>query len=209
MFACALSNPLDSLHRDEREKTYLRIIRRYPKEEQELFPQLAAETTLALEENPEQDFLGGLFMELNLGNNKTGQIFTPYDVCVLMAKINIKDIRRQVSKEGFISIHDPCCGGGATLIAAIHEARKQLNRAHLNYQNHVFVTAQDVDGTVALMCYIQLSLLGAAGFVKIGNSISEPMTNNDSLDNYWFTPMYFSPVWTLRRTLQKLKEEEV
>ena len=76
---------------------------------------------------------------------------------------------------------------------------KQLEKANLNYQNHLLVVAQDIDETVALMCYIQLSLLGVAGYVKVGNSLTEPMTGNDNKENYWFTPMYFSNVWVLRR----------
>ncbi len=35
----------------------------------------------ALERNPEQDFLGELYMELELGNHWKGQFFTPYCVC--------------------------------------------------------------------------------------------------------------------------------
>lgn len=78
-------------------------------------------------------------------------------------------------------------------------ARKQLEKANLNHQNHLLVVAQDIDETVALMCYIQLSLLGVAGYVKVGNSLTEPITDNDDKENYWFTPMYFSNVWVLRR----------
>lgn len=29
--------------------------------------------------------------------------------------------------------------------------------------------------------------------------LTEPMTDNDNKENYWYTPMYFSPVWTMRR----------
>lgn len=67
MLACSLSNPVDKSHYDEREKRYLKIINKYNKEEQKLFPELAAHTVMALEENTEQDFLGGIFMELKLG----------------------------------------------------------------------------------------------------------------------------------------------
>ena len=74
MFACSLSNPLDKEHRDKREALYLEIIKKYNKQEQEVFPELAAQTVLALEENPEQDFLGSIFMSLNLGNEHNGQI---------------------------------------------------------------------------------------------------------------------------------------
>ena len=89
MFACSLSNPLDKEHRDKREALYLEIIKKYNKQEQEVFPELAAQTVLALEENPEQDFLGSIFMSLNLGDEHNGQIFTPYHVCELMAEMTM------------------------------------------------------------------------------------------------------------------------
>lgn len=199
MLACALSNPVDRRHYEEREALYLKTIKKYNKQEQNLFPELGAQTVLALEENPEQDFLGSIFMSLNLGNKDSSQFFTPYHVCELMTEVTMDDTVQKVEKDGYISINDSCCGAGATLIAGIHAARKRLEKANLNYQNHVLVVAQDIDMTVALMCYIQLSLLGVAGVVKIGNSLTEPMTDKDSTDNYWFTPMYFSPVWSMRR----------
>lgn len=198
MFACALSNPLDKTHYEEREALYLKTIQKYNKEERELFSQLTAETVIALEENQEQDFLGNIFMNLELGNKSGGQFFTPYHICELMAKATIGDILPHIEKDGYITVCDPCCGAGATLIAGIHEIRKRLE-GKLNFQNHVLVAAQDIDYTTALMCYIQLSLLGVAAYVKIGNTLTKPMSSSDTLENYWFTPMYFSDVWTLRR----------
>lgn len=199
MSACALSNPVDKQHYNEREALYMKTIKQYSKQEQKLFPELFAHTVMALEDNPEQDFLGSIFMELDLGNDAKGQIFTPYHVCQLMAEITMDDTVKQVNDNGYFTINDPACGAGATLIAGIHAARKALEKENLNFQNHILVVAQDIDWTVALMCYIQLSLLGVAGYVKIGNSLTEPMTSNDSTENYWFTPMYFSQVWTMRR----------
>lgn len=200
MFACALSNPVDKEHFDIREKRYLSIINKYKKEEQEIFPELAAFTVMALEENPEQDFLGSIFMSLDLGDGNNGQFFTPYHVCDLMAKVSMGEtVAEQVRENGYISIHDPCCGAGATLIAGIHEAKRQLEKENLNYQNHVLVVAQDIDETVGLMCYIQLSLLGVAGYVKIGNALTEPVAEDDSREHYWYTPIYFSEIWTIRR----------
>lgn len=204
LFACALSNPVDKKHYEEREKRYLKIIHRYRKEEQEKFPQLAAYTVLALEENPEQDFLGSIFMELNLGSKFTSQFFTPYHVCELMAQITENDISDVVKEKGYMTIQDPCCGAGATLIAAIQEARKQLEKENLNFQNHVLVVAQDIDETVALMCYIQLSLLGVAAYVKVGNSLTDPISSDDGDKNYWFTMMYFSKIWVMRRLFRNL-----
>ena len=207
MFACSLSNPVDKTHYDDREKMYLRIIRKYNKQEQNLFPELAAHTVMALEENPEQDFLGGIFMELGLGNGSNGQFFTPYHVCDLMAKIAMGDsVVNEVKEKGYITINDSCCGAGATLIAGIHEVRRQLEKEKLNFQNHVLVVAQDIDMTVALMCYIQLSLLGVAGFIKVGNTFTKPICERDSTENYWFTPMYFSDIWRVRRVFYQMDE---
>lgn len=204
MFACALSNPMDKNHFDEREALYLRTIKRYNKQEQPLFSELAAYTVVALEENQEQDFLGSIYTELGLNSKEHEQIFTPYHVCELMAEITMEDVVEKVKKDGYITLNDPCCGAGATLIAGIHAARKRLEKANLNYQNHILVAAQDIDMVVALMCYIQLSLLGVAAYIKVGNSLTEPMTENDSLDNYWFTMMYFSDVWSMRRLFRSL-----
>ncbi|MDO5540814.1 MAG: N-6 DNA methylase [Eubacteriales bacterium] len=206
MFACSLSNSMDKARYDEREKRYLLIIKKYNKQEQMLFPELAAHTVMALEDNPEQDFLGSIFMELKLGNESGGQFFTPYHVCQLMADITIGDVAAQIEKDGYVTIHDPCCGAGATLIAGVHSARKQLEKAGLNFQNHVLVAAQDIDEIVALMCYIQLSLLGVAAYIKVGNALTDPMTGNDSLDNYWFTMMYYSDVWTMRRIFHRMDD---
>lgn len=100
MYACALSNPVDKQHYDEREALYLRTIKKYNKQEQPLFSELAAHTVMALEENPEQDFLGSIFMSLNLGNQHNGQFFTPYHVCELMAEVSMQDSVLKIERKG-------------------------------------------------------------------------------------------------------------
>lgn len=182
MYACAISNAVDKSHFEKREELYLKRIQKYNKKE--------------------QDFLGSIFMALNLGNDSGGQFFTPYDVCRMMAEMTCDNVLPTIEAKGYISINDCACGAGATLIAGVHAAAKQIHKAGLNWQNHILVTAQDVDYTIAYMCYIQLSLLGVAGYIKVGNSLTEPMRSDDSLENYWFTPMYCSDVWTIRRLLK-------
>lgn len=206
MSACAISNAVDKSHYDEREERYLKTIAKYTKEEQNLFPQLLAEMTVALDKNPEQDFLGEVYMRLKLGSDALKQIFTPYHICQFMASATMNGLVEQVEKKGYVTINDDCCGGGATLIAAANEARKELAKVHLNFQNHVLFYAQDIEETVALMCYIQLSLLGVAGVVKVGNSLTNPMKNGDSLETYWFTPIYFHEVWRTRRLIADLND---
>ena len=204
MYACAISNAVDKRNRNTREVTYMQIVRnkKYGREELDDICKLAAILVNALEENPEQDFLGDIYMKLELGNKTNGQFFTPYCLCELMSNLTMGDAVSSVKKKGYISIHDPTCGAGATLIAGIHSGKSQLEKENLNFQNHLLITGQDVDRVTALMCYIQISLLGVAGFVKIGDSLAEPMLHtNAELEDYWYTPMYFSDVWTLRRML--------
>lgn len=199
MAACAISNTVDKSHYTEREEQYLRTIKKYTREKQNLFPQLFSCVVMGLEENPEQDFLGDIYTELGLNSKEHKQIFTPYHICHLMAEITMDDLVMQVEDKGVVEFHDCCCGAGVTLIAASNAAKEKLETANLNYQNHILITGQDIDHLVTMMCYIQLSLLGMAGYFKVGNSLTEPMTDKDSLENYWFTPMYFFPVWHYRR----------
>ena len=53
LHACSISNVLDKDNYDQREKRYLKIIHQYSKEEQAIFPELAAYTTMALDQNQE------------------------------------------------------------------------------------------------------------------------------------------------------------
>ena len=206
MSACAMSNTVDKSHYDEREKRYLETINKYEKSQQHIFPELYADVVMALDENPEQDFLGRMFMDLHLDYEELKQIFTPYHVCQLMTDITMGDLVQQVEEQGYVSINDCCCGAGANLIAAINSARHMLEDAGLNFQNHILVIGQDIEELVALMCYIQISLLGVAGYIKVGNALTEPMTSDDTMENYWFTPMYFSDVWHTRRMIHRFMD---
>ena len=203
MVACAIVNAVDKRFFDEREKMYMRVVQKYTKEEINVFPDFFTHIVMGMEENPDCDFLGELYMDLELGNKHAGQFFTPYSVCRMMAECSIDDavLKEQLDKHGWISINDCACGAGATLVAAANSLR---NRG-INYQMQALFVAQDVDMTVALMCYIQLSLLGCAGYVVIGNTLTEPQTGKvlfgEDSSRCWFTPMYFHEVWCTRRAI--------
>lgn len=203
IFAYSISNAVDKSHFEIREKLYFDTIKKYKKSELELFPILMCKTVFELDKNPEQDFLGEIHMELGLGSKSLGQDFTPYDVCELMAAMAVKDIPGMIQQQGYITLNDPTCGSGAILISTLHKVKNQLFQLNLNYQNHILIEAQDIDFTAAMMCYIQLSLLGVAGYIKVGNTITEPISLSDTLENYWFTPMYFSEIWHTRRLINK------
>ena len=160
-----------------------------------------------MEEHPDCDFLGELYMGLELGNSHAGQFFTPYDICRMMVQVTINEdqTKGEIDRRGWISINDCACGAGAMLVAAAN----YLRSIGINYQQQALFVAQDIDYTVSLMCYIQLSLMGCAGYVRIGNSLSDPLTGNILFDeggaNTWYTPMYFSDIWSMRRAVEKVK----
>ena len=79
-------------------------------------------------------------------------------------------------------------------------------RQEINYQTSVLFTAQDIDYIVGLMCYLQLSLMGCAGYVVIGDTLRHPLTALDRRgliprpdQNIWYTPFYFRDIWHYRR----------
>ncbi len=207
MAACAISNAVDNRFAEQREASYMRIIGKYSKQEQDIFPTLFGLVVSGMDEDPDQDFLGELYMTLELGNSHAGQFFTPYNVCSCMSKMTMEEsnIRGLLEKQGYISINDPACGAGATLVSAANTLRSM----GINYQQCALFIGQDIDCTVGLMCYIQLSLMGCAGYVHIGDTLTDPMTGNalygDGKDTTWYTPMYFSERWSILRAIDNAK----
>lgn len=184
----------------QREQRYLNIIKGYDKKEQKLFPQMFALLVEELEKNQNQDLLGELYMMLQISNKNAGQFFTPYNVCETMSKLTFdrKELGKIVHKEGYASVYDPACGAGATLISASEQCKEMFKK--YNYQNHVYFVGQDVDITCVYMCYIQLALHGLAGYVIHGNTLIKPEPElPKDLENIYFTPIWFSDVYAMRR----------
>ena len=146
-------------------------------------------------------------MSLNLGNHWKGQFFTPYNVCRMMAEMNFGDgVQAEVERKGYISVCDPCVGAGAMLIAAANA----MGRAKLNYQTNAVFVGQDIDRIVAMMAYIQISLIGCPGYIIIGNSLTNPPTGHVLFpqdtegQEVWITPLFMHDIWEMRRTKELL-----
>ncbi len=208
MSAISIANVMDSPYREGRERQYMERARRYSGKELEIFGRMLFEVTEEMERNPNQDFLGDLFMSLGIGNEWKGQFFTPYTVCRAMASTTYNaELERKIKEKGWISINDPACGAGALLIAFANECLQQK----VNFQTSVLFVAQDVDFLAGCMCYIQLSLMGCPGYVVIDDSLSHPATSIDKRGLFprggatvWYTPMFFRDVWHWRRVWAKL-----
>ena len=125
-----------------------------------------------------------------------------YDVCRCMVEIS-GGSDPAAENAGFFSVSDPACGAGALLIAFANLCR----RKNICYHDKVLFVAQDIDLIAGLMCYIQLSFLGCAGYVVIGNTITEPSTAYDRRgllpagpqSRIWYTPFFSTDIWYLRR----------
>lgn len=204
--ACSISNAIDRSpgHFEKREREYRECIKRIGSVE--AAAELMGVIVVAMENNPEQDFLGKMYMNLELSNHWKGQFFTPYNLCEMMAQMTVGNIDSQIEKQGYISVCDPACGAGATLIAAANG----MKQSKYNFQNHVLFVGQDVDRVVAQMCYIQLSLLGCAGYICVGNTISNPMVGRVLFpregegQEMWYMPMFQSDVWQWRKIFYSL-----
>ena len=144
--AIEISNSTDKLNAPERTKDYQTIISKYSAAERNGMAEMLAEVVMGMEQNPDQDFLGSLYMMCELGNNHSGQFFTPYDVCRCMAELTF-DAKLVPDMEGFISVSDPACGAGATLLAFLNICKSR----NICYHNKVLVVAQDIDFIVGLM----------------------------------------------------------
>lgn len=205
--ACSLSNAVDKTPEryEAREREYEQCIKRLGSVK--LPSKLMAIITAALTINPEQDFLGSMYMKLNLGNHWKGQFFTPYHVCQCMAEITMSETTENNKGKDYLSVNDPACGAGATLIATANTLRKR----GVNYQTDTLFVGQDIDRVVGQMCYIQMSLLGCPGYVVIADTITNPVCGSviapaEKPDQeFWYTPFYFTDIWMARRLKESLR----
>ena len=167
MAAMSISNAVD--FKQEREKKYLDLSRKYEPDELARFPELLAIATEGFE-SQFGDFLGECFEDLEASNSKAGQFFTPYSVARVCGQITFdkKAIDAAISEKGYIGINEPAAGGGAMIVAFL-EAMKENG---YNFQTQSLTVAQDIDYRCAYMCYVTLSLLGAPAIVCIGDTLT-------------------------------------
>ncbi|ECE7752246.1 DUF1738 domain-containing protein [Salmonella enterica subsp. enterica serovar Ngili] len=195
MAACSLYN---AIHRDEAfEADYMQRVGRYSREDANNMSRLLAEVIQGLEFCP-TDFLGQIFMSLELGNERHGQFFTPYNVCYTMARMTLSD-RLSVLTSGerdFITVSDPACGAGG-LIVAMSEA---MLEAGFNPQKQMMVYCVDIDPVASMMCYIQLSLMGIPAIVATGNSLTVEIKREMA------TPMFVLGNWHHRWQAERTRQ---
>lgn len=164
MSAISIHNAINKSETLENE--YLDIVKRYHEDDVQRMCALLSEVVMGLE--VPNDFLGSVFMELELGNSRAGQFFTPYPISVMMAKMLHGDSIKATSGKPFTTLQEPACGSGGMIIAYVHAMLDE----GINPQQALWVSAIDVDSVPAMMCYLQLSLLHIPAEIIVGNALS-------------------------------------
>ena len=166
MSAFSMANAWPDTRSESIEAEFETIKAKYSPEEFTGFTRLLALLRELLEPEP-RDILGQLYMSLELGNDHTGQFFTPPEVSEMMARMMVSSEGDPLRGKPFVTLSEPACGAGGMVLAFV----KIMIEAKLNPMHRLWVHAQDVDRTAALMCYIQLSLWGVPAAVVVGNTL--------------------------------------
>lgn len=165
--ACALSN-------GQREEEYLEEVKRWKREELDLFVEAFALLIAEMEGKPFSDVLGPHYMEWALGEKtakNNGEFHTPESLCQMMAAITItpQDVEDAVLEKGYYSISEPSCGAGAMILAV---GKNLADSGYGHLIRRLRVTAVDINKTSCDMCFINTSLWGIPCHVVHGNTLS-------------------------------------
>jgi hypothetical protein len=179
------------------EKEYLEIVGKYSKDEVQSFCELLGNFIVLLEAEP-RDVLGTLYMELELGNTKNGQFFTPHEISLLMAKITYGDVleKMETSNKPFLTLSEPACGAGGMVLAFANE---MLKKGVVPAQK-LFVQCIDIDRLAGFMCYLQLSLWHIPAEIIIGNTLTLEFRET------YYTPAFYLEQWDMRLRLRRVLE---
>ena len=153
------------------------------------FSNLLAVLTDSLEANPDQDFIGDIYMEAEVSNSRAGQFFTPYTLAKMSAGLtfNKETADAAIASKGFVTVGEPACGCGSMVIAWRNVMAEQ-GYGSFDCLFH----ASDIDRFCYGATYVQLSLLGCCGLISHANTISGEVY--ESL----YTPLTFrSPKFAL------------
>jgi type I restriction-modification system DNA methylase subunit len=194
--AISLNNVMepDAERKAALESEYVGIIRAYSHEQAQGFAELLGLVVNMLEPTP-QDVLGELYMELDLGNERAGQFFTPNAISQFMARLNGVE---PPAGQNFVRVCEPACGAGGMVLAiaqVLIESGKNPVRA-------MWAQCQDIDRTAALLCFTQLSLWNIPAVVIVGDTLA------NEVRECFYTPAHHLGAWEWRLDQGKAIQEQ-
>lgn len=175
MAAYAISNTVDEAQWEEREEAYLAIAKKYRKEYLGKVSEMIYLTELGLKHGF-GDFLGEIYMQLEISNSHVGQFFTPYEISKIMADL----VDAEKTSDGLIRLNEPSVGSGGAIVAYA----ESMSKNGINYRENLRVICNDLDFGVVKMCYVQLSLMGIDAIVMQGDTLTK------EIGEYWYTPAH-------------------
>lgn len=190
----------------DREERYMRLVQRYGAETWRELARLAQVFPDVLEEletgSPDGtagvrrnawdgggDPLGELYMTLDFANEHMGQFFTPWDICLVNARMLLGDPLPEIEEKGWISVADPACGSATGLLAAAWVLRER----GANPQRQAAFHGVDLSSVAAHMAFVNLAARGLPGKIVHGNSLTLQVFE------VWRTP-----AWTMGRWERRL-----
>lgn len=195
--AIAISNKF--AYREDREQEYLRIIKKYDKDMQDIFLNVFTKIYLLLTSQTFvgfNDYLGDLYMKSETSNSKAGQFFTPYSVSKMCAEMTLdeKKISECIEQDKILTLNEPTCGAGGMILGAVDVL---YNKYNFNYARNLLVICSDVDTRCVAMTYLQLSLAGVPAIVYHQDTLTLKTWD------VWETPAYIMQYMRFRNVLKK------
>lgn len=198
--AIAISNKFDKRKAPEREESYLRIIKKYDKDMQNLLVETFTQIYLLLSNqiNPcvgFNDYLGEIYMRSETSSKQAGQFFTPYHVSKATAEMTLDStiINDYMDNDKILTLNEPTCGSGGMVLAA---ADALYNKYHFNISRNLFVVCGDIDKRCVHMAYLQLALAGIPAII-----LHQDALTLETWDK-WETPAYIMQYLRFKKCLK-------
>jgi type I restriction-modification system DNA methylase subunit len=139
-------------------------------------------------EQSNQDYLGEIYGEMELGGRGHGDYFTPYHVSLMNAKMLLGNLKEELKTKHYLRVGEPASGSGGMIIAC----RQVFIEQKCNPSWDMFVFAKDISALCFYMSYIQLSLYGLSAEVVHGDTLANTTWRS------FYTPVAVRLPWAER-----------
>lgn len=172
---------------ERNEADYLRTIQKYDKADSSHFTYIVSMLVNAMHNAHKKtgvydDVLGLVFEQLDMGNDRLGQFFTPMELCTLMATMQMGQVKEMLQSQPYVTIGEPCVGAGRQILAAANV----LLTEGFNPALHMVAECWDIDYLSVNMSYITLTLADIPAVIVHGNSITLRQINPPIMTYAWY-----------------------
>ncbi len=199
IYAIAIKNKF--YYEQEDEDIYFSTIKKYEKDELDIFPELIVELQeIYMKEREIRDVLGEIYFQIGSIKKGNKQFFSPKSIGIINSIL--VQVYMVKEEKDFNTIYDPTCGSGTLLLYSA----KTLIDNNIDYTKKAFYWGQDNDFVCFCMAYIQMSVYGMPALVILGDTISLQEKK------VYYTPEFFIGGWKKkleeRRKNNNIKDKE-